>query len=195
MCDADAALVRERIQARLDAQALLLEGDHAASICRVAAVLADAFRAGGKLLLFGNGGSAADAQHIAAEFLGRYLLERRSLPAIALTTNSSATTAIANDYGFERVFARQLESLAGEGDVALGISTSGNSENVLLGLRTARERGAVAVALTGGSGGRMRDEADHVICVPAGETPRIQEGHILVAHTLCELVERQFADG
>jgi D-sedoheptulose 7-phosphate isomerase len=187
--DAGAELVRERIQASLDAQALLLEGDHADSICAAANAITGAI----KLLIFGNGGSAADAQHVAAEFLGRYLLERRSLPAIALTANSSATTAIANDYGFERVFARQVEGLAQPGDVALGISTSGNSENVLLGLRAARERGALAVALTGGDGGRMRDAADHVICVPAGDTPRIQEGHILVAHILCELVELEIA--
>jgi D-sedoheptulose 7-phosphate isomerase len=189
----DAALVRRRVLASVEAQSMLLEGGHTESICAVATALVDAFRGDGKLLLFGNGGSAGDAQHVAAELLGRYLLERRSLPAIALTANSSTTTAIANDYGFERVFARQVEALAQPGDVALGISTSGKSENVILGLRAARDRGAVAVALTGGGGGRMREVAEHVICVPAADTPRIQEGHILVAHILCELVELEFA--
>lgn len=186
-------LVRDRVRASVEAQGKLLDGQHAEDICAVATAVVDAFRGGRKLLLFGNGGSAADAQHIAAEFLGRYLLERRSLPAIALTSNSSAVTAIGNDYGFERIFERQLEGLVNEGDVALGISTSGNSENVIRGLQAAAARGAVTVAITGGGGGSMREVADHFICVPAGETPRIQEGHILVAHILCELIEAEFA--
>ena len=148
---------------------------------------------GGRLLVAGNGGSAAEAQHLAAELVGRLRDERRPLSAIALTPDSSAVTAIGNDYGFERIFERQLEGLANEGDVALGISTSGNSDNVIRGLQAAAARGAVTVAITGGGGGRMREVADHFICVPAGETPRIQEGHILVAHILCELIEAEFA--
>jgi D-sedoheptulose 7-phosphate isomerase len=191
----DPELVRDRIRAGVEAQSKLLEGDHAETICAVAGAMVHAFSSGRKLLVFGNGGSAADAQHIAAEFVGRYLLERRALPAIALTSNSSAVTAIANDYGFEHVFERQVEALAQSGDIALGISTSGNSENVILGLRAASGRGATTVAITGGGGGRMREAADHFICVPAGDTPRIQEGHILVAHILCELVESEIAAG
>ncbi len=148
---------------------------------------------GGKLLICGNGGSAADAQHLAAEFSGRYLIkDRRPLPAVALTTDSSALTAIGNDFGFDSVFSRQFEALAKPGDVLLAISTSGNSPNVIKTLQVARDLGCPAVALTGGSGGRMRDLAEVSLVVPSEDTPHIQEMHITIGHILCDLVDRHF---
>jgi D-sedoheptulose 7-phosphate isomerase len=155
----------------------------------VAEALISTFRGDGQLFLFGNGGSAADAQHIAAEFLGRFYLERRALPAQALTVNTSALTAIGNDYSFEQVFARQLQALGRPGDVAVGISTSGNAANVVAGLRVAREKGLVTVAMTGSGGGAARDIVDHWIGVPSDDTPRIQEAHIMIGHIWSELVE------
>jgi D-sedoheptulose 7-phosphate isomerase len=145
---------------------------------------------GNKVLLFGNGGSAADAQHIAAEFVGRFAFERRALPALALSVNTSCVTAIGNDYGFDLVFSRQIEALGREGDVAIGISTSGNSQNVLQGLSAARKLGLSTVALTGCNGGKLKSAVDHCICAPSNETPRIQECHLLIGHIICELVER-----
>ena len=152
--------------------------------------LISAYRSGHKAIFFGNGGSAADAQHLAAEFLGRYLQERRPLPAIALHTNSSAVTAIANDYGYDQVFARQLEAFAVQGDVAVAISTSGNSRSVIEGVKCARRIGLYTVALTGSSGGLLRGCVNTVISVPSDATPRIQECHILAGHALCDVVER-----
>ena len=147
-------------------------------------------RTGGKLLLFGNGGSAADAQHIAAEFVNRYLIERRPLPAIALTTDTSALTSIANDYGVEDLFAKQVRALGQRGDVAIAISTSGNSANVLRALEVCRELGIRTIGLTGGSGGKMASMVDHFLCVSATSvTPRIQETHILIGHVICEMVD------
>lgn len=144
---------------------------------------------GKRLFVFGNGGSAADAQHIAAEFAGRYLRERPGLPCIALTTNTSSLTAISNDYSYDEVFSRQLESLAAPGDVAMGVSTSGNSRNVIRAVEYARSKGIRTMALTGQSGGRLKQITDLCICVPSNETPRIQEVHILLAHILCEIVD------
>ncbi len=158
-----------------------------------AGVLIAAYRHGRKALFFGNGGSAADAQHLAAEFLGRYLRERRPLPAVALQDNASAVTAIANDYGYEQVFARQLQALAVPGDVAVGISTSGNSPSVVEAAKLARKMGLHTIGLTGVSGGRLREIVDVLIAVPSNETPRIQECHILVGHALCDAVERAMA--
>ena len=152
--------------------------------------LVSAYRTGHKALFFGNGGSAADAQHLAAEFVGRYLHQRDPLPALALNANSSAVTAIGNDYGYDQVFARQLEALAVPGDVAVAISTSGNSPNVVEGVRSARRIGLFTIALTGASGGRLRDIVDVLIAVPSEETPRIQECHILIGHALCDTVEQ-----
>jgi D-sedoheptulose 7-phosphate isomerase len=157
--------------------------------------LISAYRAGHKALFFGNGGSAADAQHLAAEFLGRYLREREPLPALALHANSSAVTAIANDYGYELVFARQLQALAVRGDVAVGISTSGNSPSVIEAMACARRLGLVTIALTGASGGRLRGLVDILIAVPSEETPRIQECHILAGHALCDAVEQALTAG
>jgi D-sedoheptulose 7-phosphate isomerase len=149
-----------------------------------------ALAAGHKLLVFGNGGSAADSQHIAAELVGRYVSERPGMPAIALTTDTSILTSVANDYGYEQIFARQIEALAQPGDVALGISTSGNSPNVLRGLLRARDIGGVTTAaFLGRSGGEIKDAVDHAIIVPAQETARIQECHLTLGHILCELVD------
>jgi D-sedoheptulose 7-phosphate isomerase len=155
----------------------------------VAQHLIDALSGGHKILLFGNGGSAADAQHLAAEFVGRFLIERQPLPALALTVNTSCLTAIGNDYGYDVVFARQVEALAQPGDVVVGISTSGNSGSVLEGLRTARRLGLLTVGLTGRNGGQLKHEAEWCFCVPSDETPRIQEAHILIGHILCQLAE------
>lgn len=148
-----------------------------------------AFRAGNKVLLFGNGGSAGDAQHIAAEWVGRFGKDRPALPALALAGNPSDLTSIANDYGFERVFARGIEAHGKRGDVAIGISTSGDSPNVVEALRTARERGLHTIAFSGRGGGRIAELADLLIAVPSDQTPRIQEAHITVGHVLCEIVE------
>lgn len=156
---------------------------------RIANEMSRAILSGNKILWCGNGGSAADSQHLAAELMGRFRRERRGLPSIALTTDTSILTAIGNDYGFERVFQRQVESLCLKGDVIVGISTSGNSPNVCAALETALQVGAFTVALTGESGGSLARIADAVIRVPSKETARIQEGHILCGHILCDWVE------
>jgi D-sedoheptulose 7-phosphate isomerase len=189
----DTALVEERIRASAATIEGLLDPACVAAVASAAALIGERVRAGGKLLVCGNGGSAADATHIAAELVGRFLAERRALPALSLSDNASAVTAISNDYGYERVFARQVEAFAAPADVALGISTSGSSPNVLAALAAARERGLATIALTGAAGGRLRDAVDILIAVPADATPRIQEAHTVVAHILCELVEREIA--
>jgi len=168
----------------------------AAELERAIDLIVDALRDGRKLLLFGNGGSAADAQHVAAEFVGRFLRERKPLPAIALTTDTSALTAIGNDYGFDDVFARQVRALGARGDVAIAISTSGKSPNVLRAVQTARDAGLKVVALTGGDGGALATAADVTLRVSASTlSARIQETHILVGHVICELVDqRLFGD-
>jgi D-sedoheptulose 7-phosphate isomerase len=163
----------------------------APEIERAAGLIGACFASGGKVLLFGNGGSAAHATHIAAEFLGRFLRERRAVPAVSLTDNASTMTAIANDYAYDRVFARQIEGLGRPGDVAVGISTSGSSANVVAGLTTARERGLHTIGLTGEGGGAMAELCDVLLAVPSDQTPRIQEGHTVLAHLLCELVENR----
>ena len=151
-----------------------------------------ALEKGNKLLIFGNGGSAADAQHFAAELTGRYKKERKGLAAIALTTDTSALTAIGNDYGYDKVFVRQVESLAKEGDILIGISTSGNSNNVLLALELGTTLGCKTIGLSGNGGGKMNDACTLNLVMPASNTPRIQEGHIFLIHTLCELIEDSF---
>jgi D-sedoheptulose 7-phosphate isomerase len=162
----------------------------ASSVVAVADAIARSLKAGGSVLVFGNGGSAADAQHFAAELVGRYEKERRAWPALALTTDTSALTAIGNDYGFDRVFARQVEALGRQGDVAIGISTSGNSPNVLKALEAAAERGMITVAMTG-KGGKAGALAAHHIAVQEERTARIQEVHATVLHVICELVEQE----
>jgi D-sedoheptulose 7-phosphate isomerase len=162
-----------------------------ALIASLAARIAQALQAGGKVILFGNGGSAADAQHIAAEFVVRLREHRRPMAAIALTVNTSVLTAAANDYGYEHVFARQVEALARPGDVLIALSTSGASPNVLLGAEAGRACGAWVAALTGETGGGLRKRSDLIINVPSQDTQRIQEAHITVGHILCALVEKQ----
>jgi len=162
-----------------------------ALIAALAARIVQAIQAGGKVILFGNGGSAADAQHIAAEFVVRLREHRAPLPAIALTVNPSVLTAAANDYGYEQVFSRQVEALARPGDVIIALSTSGVSANVLLGAEAGRTRGAWVAALTGESGGGLRKRSDLIINVPSQDAQRIQEAHITVGHILCALVEQQ----
>jgi D-sedoheptulose 7-phosphate isomerase len=159
-------------------------------ITTAAARIAETIKAGKKVLIFGNGGSAADAQHIAAEMVGRYQSDRKALPAIALTGNSSVLTAVSNDYGFDEVFARQIEAFGSPGDVALAISTSGNSPNVLKGLEAARGGGLFTIGLSGKTGGKMISLADLCICIPSATTARIQEAHILIGHILCGIVEQ-----
>jgi len=171
--------------------ALVADAGLARTIETVARLCAKALRDGNKLLLAGNGGSAADAQHLAAELVSRFYFDRPGLAAVALTTDTSALTAIGNDYGFERLFARQVDALGRKGDVFIGLSTSGNSPNILKALDEARLKGLVTVGLTGQGGGKMAALCDHCLRMPSSETPRIQEGHIVVGHTLCALVERE----
>jgi len=163
-------------------------------VADAASAIIESFRQDGQLLVFGNGGSAADAQHVAADLVGRFLRERRGLAAIALTTDSSVLTSVANDYSFERVFARQVEALGRTGDVAFGISTSGRSPNVVGALETARGRGLKTIALTGRDGGAVGRLADIHINVPSDSTPRVQEVHRTLLHVICDLVEQAFVE-
>ena len=160
-------------------------------IDKLAAEVVKSLKSGGKVILMGNGGSAGDAQHIAAEFVGRYKKERRSYPALALNTNTSSITAIGNDYGYEYTFSRQVEGFAKAGDVVIGISTSGNSANVYKALELAKKMNCYTAAFLGKSGGTIKDIADLPIIVKSNNTPRIQECHIFIGHTLCELVEKE----
>lgn len=152
-------------------------------------LLIGCYQRGGKILLAGNGGSAADAQHIAGEFVGRFLKERTALPAIALNTNSTIITAIGNDYSFENVFSRQVESFGTSGDVLIAISTSGTSRNVVEAARVAKDKGLIVIGMTGQAGGPIGDLSDVCLCVPSPETPRVQEMHIMLAHIMCEATE------
>lgn len=181
------SLVARRIEESIAAKRALLA--ESALIAEVGERLIAAYRAGGKVLLFGNGGSASDAQHIAAELVGRYYVHRRALPAEALTVNASSLTAISNDYSFDHVFARQIEAFGNAGDVAVGISTSGNSPNVIAGVRAAKQLGMLTVCLTGAGGGQLKGEVDYCVAVPSTDTPRIQEAHGLIGHIWCEMVE------
>ena len=173
--------------------------DQGGAVAAAARLLARVFQNGGKVLLFGNGGSAADAQHLAAEFVNRFQIERSPLAALALTTDTSIITAVANDYDFREVFAKQVRALGRAGDLAWGISTSGNSPNVVAGLEAARELGLRTLALSGGMGGPVAAAAELALVVPSRNTPRIQEVHITVGHILCDLVDyllfpEQFAE-
>lgn len=169
--------------------------DYIAKPLEIAANLCiDSLQTGGKILIFGNGGSAADAQHIAAELVGRYKVERKGLPAIALTTDTSALTSIGNDYGYNHVFDRQVEALASAGDVVIGISTGGSSANVINGLKTAKELGCKLIGFSGRDGGEMNTLCDVNLVVPAEDTPRIQEMHIVIGHTICHLIDLAFKD-
>jgi D-sedoheptulose 7-phosphate isomerase len=164
--------------------------NHADLLIQVVKVLVAAFKGGHKVLLFGNGGSAADAQHLAAEFVNRFLIERPPLPAIALTTDTSILTSISNDYGYADTFAKQVKALGKEGDVAVGISTSGTAANVVKAIKVAKDLGMKTVGLTGGDGGDLAKIVDFALVVDSSVTPRIQEAHITIGHVLCEMVDR-----
>ena len=159
-------------------------------IIQTVQTISHGLRNGRKILLFGNGGSAADAQHLAAEMVVRFAPDRDALPAISLSTDTSVLTAISNDYGYEKVFSRQIEALGQPGDTAIAISTSGNSPNVLVAIDAARSKGLYTVGFTGATGGKMKDRTEVLFCVPSHQTPRIQETHILLGHIICELVDR-----
>ncbi len=188
----------ELLQSVLDDHQRVAQATPAAvrdSFARLVSLSAHALRGGNKLMFFGNGGSAADAQHLAAELTVRFDRDRPPISAIALTTDTSALTAIGNDLGFDRLFARQIEALGRAGDVAVGITTSGRSRNVILGLQAARERGLVAAALAGGDGGELPGLADPLLIVPSQDTARIQERHITLGHALCAALERELGFG
>lgn len=185
------ALISQRIDEHLAVIGDLRDSRDA--IADIARVIAEALRAGGKVLAFGNGGSATDAQHFVCELVGRYYLERMALAAVALTANTASLTAITNDYDFDRVFERQIEALGRPGDVAVGISTSGRSSNVLAALRKARELGLSSIGMTGEDADAMKAETDACLSVPSSDTPRIQEAHITAIHIVCEWVEKEMA--
>ncbi len=184
--------IKDAIQASIDVKRALIEDKKLISAIKESAdVITESIKKGSKVLVCGNGGSAADSQHFAAELLGKFYKVRKALPAIALTTNTSILTAIANDISFEEVFARQVEALGKEGDVLIGISTSGNSKNVIRAIEVSKEKNIKVIGLTGKSGGKMRDMVDILINVPSSDTPRIQEAHILVLHIIAEIVEER----
>ena len=183
--------VRAEIErSRATLAALLADEALLAAIARAAALCIDALRRGNKLMLAGNGGSAADAQHLAAELVGRLNVERAGLPALALTTDSSVLTAVGNDYGFAELFRRQVEALGQSGDVLLTISTSGRSRNIVAAVAAARAKGIATIGLTGAGGGELAAACDLCLRVPAGDTQKIQEAHIVIGHIVCGLVER-----
>lgn len=184
-------IIKQRIEESIIAKKDFL--NQSGNIQKAAEAIIKCLKNKGKVLIFGNGGSAADSQHIAGELVGRYLIERKSLPAIALTTDTSILTAWSNDYDFKSVFERQVEALARKGDILLGISTSGYSENVLLAIKKGKEIGTVNISLTGKDGGELKKISDININSNAKETPRIQECHMVAYHTICELVEREMA--
>jgi D-sedoheptulose 7-phosphate isomerase len=184
--------IESQIEKSYKTKKAILEDDSLLSVIReVSSKTVEAYRRGNKTLIAGNGGSAADAQHIAGEFVSRFYFDRPGLPSMALTTDTSILTAIGNDYGYERLFARQIEANAKEGDIFIAISTSGNSPNILEALEVCKDRNILSVGLTGESGGRMKDICDYCICVPSSETPRIQESHILIGHIICAVVEEE----
>lgn len=184
--------VVQRIRESIAVKQRMLESErYVATLYDVGLAIANAIRKGRKIFFFGNGGSASDAFHLAAELTGRYTRERKALPALALCENPSVLTAIGNDYGYDLIFSRQLEGLGQKSDVAVAISTSGDSPNVVRALRTARKLGMVSIGLTGESGGQLAKLADHCLCVPSQVVSRIQEAHITTGHIICEIVETE----
>ncbi|MBC7652619.1 MAG: D-sedoheptulose 7-phosphate isomerase [Deinococcales bacterium] len=180
------------IEQSIDVKQQLLQDDiFLQKIEAVVTIISDAFNAGNKVLFCGNGGSAADAQHLAAEFSGRFYKNRKALPAEALHCNTSYLTAVANDYSFDVIYARLVDGIGAKGDVLLGFSTSGNSVNIIKAFEVAKERGMVTIGLTGATGGNMKVVSDYLFNVPSTTTPRIQESHILIGHIICELVEEK----
>jgi D-sedoheptulose 7-phosphate isomerase len=186
---AGATVARARIEESIAAHRALLHGGMPDAIAEVADLIVGSLREGGKVILFGNGGSAADATHLAAEFVGRFRFDRSPLPALSLSDNGSSVSGIGNDYGYSEVFARQLTALGRPGDVAIGISTSGTSANIVAGLRAARAGELSTVCLTGATRGALHAEADHCLRMPSDDTARVQECYLLVGHLVCELVE------
>jgi D-sedoheptulose 7-phosphate isomerase len=183
-------IVKARLEASAQVKAQMAQTPATVELlAEIARRIVASLRSGGKVLICGNGGSAADAQHLAAELVGKFYLVRAPLPAVSLTTNTSSITAVGNDFSFDDIFVKQMRGLGRTGDVAIGISTSGNSENVIRALDAAREDGLVTVAFTGQKGGRIGDHADLCLRIPSDDTPRIQEGHITAGHIVCELVE------
>jgi len=189
--------IKDQIVASVTTKTRILEDEALLNtIEQVAKACVDVYKNSKKTLLAGNGGSAADAQHIAAELVGRYGFDRPSIPSLALTTDTSNLTAIGNDYGYDKVFSRQLEGMAQEGDLFIGISTSGNSQNVINAFESAKAKGVTTVAMVGRDGGTMAEIADFAIIVPSNDTPRIQESHILIGHIICDVIEKEmFGDG
>jgi len=187
-------VIKAELQASIETKELVL-ASLVPAIEKAAVIMIEALKKGNKIMFFGNGGSAADAQHLAGELIGRFLKERRSLPAIALTTDSSILTCLANDYSFDIVFARQIEGLAKAGDIAFGISTSGNSKNVIEGLKKAKALGCKTIGLLGGNGGQIASQVDISLTVPGKSTPHIQESHITIGHILCRLIEEALFGG
>ncbi len=183
-------MIRNQVESSIRTKERLLASQELMDMIRTVGERAlEVYRAGGKTLIAGNGGSAADAQHIAGEFVSKFYFDRPGLASQAITTDTSILTAIGNDYGYERLFARQLEANAARGDMFIALSTSGNSKNILEALTTAKEMGLVTVGLTGSTGGKMKTMCDYCITVPSDETPRIQEAHILIGHIICAVVE------
>jgi D-sedoheptulose 7-phosphate isomerase len=181
-------IIQKRFKESIEVKTSFLK-ENLAKVLDVIKLISHCFEMGNKLFFFGNGGSAADAQHLAAEFVNRYIMDRPPLPAIALTTDTSILTSVSNDFSFSEVFAKQLKALGKEGDIAVGISTSGTSPNIIKAFEVAKEMGMKTIALTGSDGGTLAKVADFSLIVPSSSTPRIQEVHILVGHILCELVE------
>lgn len=189
--------IKNQIQASIDVKQKLLNDDVLMDLIKAVALkVIESYQNGHKTLLAGNGGSAADAQHIAGEFVSRFYFDRPGIPSIALTTDTSILTAIGNDYGYEQLFARQVQAQGQAGDVFIGISTSGNSKNIITALEACKAKGILSVGFTGATGGKMRDLCDYCIQVPSSETPRIQESHILIGHIICAIVEEEmFSQG
>ncbi|WP_304546551.1 D-sedoheptulose-7-phosphate isomerase [Sulfurimonas microaerophilic] len=189
--------IKDQIKKSYETKQAIYENDALISkIEELAKKCVELYQTNKKTILAGNGGSAADAQHIAAELVGRYGFDRASIPSLALTTDTSNLTAIGNDYGYDYIFSRQLEGMGQEGDIFIGISTSGNSINLLKAFESAKKKGIYTVALTGKDGGQMAKDADMAIVVPSNSTPRIQESHILIGHILCDIIEQEiFGDG
>ncbi len=189
--------IKRQIEDSIQTKQRLLENSEVMeSVFEATKAVIEAYKRGNKTLIAGNGGSAADAQHIAAEFVSRFYFDRPGIPSIALTTDTSIITAIGNDYGYERLFVRQIEANGVEGDIFIGISTSGNSANVIEALKACKEKGITTIGLTGESGGKMSDICDIIIKVPSSSTPRIQESHIVIGHIICACVEEElFGEG
>ena len=184
--------INDRINKSIEMKEKILRDNNLVKrIDLVSQIIINAYKSNKKVILFGNGGSAADAQHLAAELMNKFYLDRKSLPAIALTVNTSILTAIGNDYSFEQIFSKQLEGISEKEDIAIGISTSGNSKNVIEGLKLAKKNKLFTVGFTGKDGGKINNIVDVCINVPSDDTPRIQEGHIMIGHIICEIIEKE----